>query len=300
MKKFKIKNILVPVDFSETSENAITVAITLAKLLKANVFFIHVIEFKGYYFSVMPEMQTILPSHQDLEKAADKKTNEMSEKIRKKFGILPKVFIANGSVHSEIISYSKKEKIDLIIMGTHGISGYKDFFMGSNAQRVVTLSDIPILTMQKDSTKSKFKNILIPIDNSLHSREKVNMAMLIADLFDAKIHIIGLPGSKDKQELDELKIKLESVEKNVQSDKLPYKTSLVHGESLAQSALKYANENKCDLIVINTGHESKITGIFLGAFAQQIVNHSKVPVLSIKHTEGYYTIVTPAFGFNLY
>jgi len=79
---------------------------------------------------------------------------------------------------------------------------------------------------------------------------------------------------------------------------LPYNTSVVYGENLAKKAIKYAAENKCDLIVINTGHESKMTGIFLGAFAQQIVNHSKIPVLSFKHTEGHFYIETPGFGIG--
>jgi nucleotide-binding universal stress UspA family protein len=61
---------------------------------------------------------------------------------------------------------------------------------------------------------------------------------------------------------------------------------------------RYATRSKCDLIVINTGHESKITGIFLGAFAQQIVNYSKIPVLSFKHSKGHLIIETPAYGIR--
>ncbi len=300
MNNLEIKKILVPVDFSETSDIAMNEAIKLSGLLKAELFLIHVVEFTGYYFSVVPETQTILPSLLELERAVEKKMGEMSEAITKRFGIIPEVYVATGQIHSEIISFSEKKKIDLIVMGTHGISGYKELFLGSNSQRVVTLSEVPVLTMQKESKTLEFKNILIPIDNALHSREKVNMAMIIADLFGAAIHLIGLPCSKDIKELDEIKIKLESVEKIISADKLSYKTTIVNGENLAQISLKYANENNCDLIIINTGHESKITGIFLGAFAQQIVNHSKVPVLSIKHKEGYFSIVTPAFGFNLY
>ncbi len=296
MKKTEIKKILVPIDFSETSEIATTEAITLARLLKADLFLIHVIEFNGYQFSVVPEMQTILPSLLELEKVVEKKMEKIQEKIKKTFGIKPEIFVTTGDAYSEIISFSEKKKIGLIVMGTHGISGYQEMFIGSNAQRVVTLSDIPVLTIQKKKSKSGYKNILIPIDNSLHSREKVNMAMIFADLFGAKIHLIGFPDSKDKQELNKFKIKLESVEKIIRAEKLPYVTSIIHGNSLAKSAMNYATKNKCDLIVINTGHESKITGIFLGAFAQQIVNHSKVAVLSCKHTQSELSIETPGFG----
>ena len=273
-------------------------AVKLAQLLKAELFFIHVIEFNSYYFSIDPNMQVDLPSLLNMKKSVEKKMIVLQKKIKREFGIKPKVFIASGDIHSEIISYSQEKKIDLIIMGTHGTSGFDEFFIGSNAQRVVTLSEIPVLTMQKKSSKIGFKNILVPIDNALHSREKVNLAMIFADLFGAKIHLIGLPDSSEKQELNKFKIKLESVEKIISSDKLPYKTTIVQGENLAQAALNYATKNKCDLIVINTGHESKSTGIFLGAFAQQIVNHSKIPVLSFKHSEGHFIIETQGYGIS--
>ena len=296
MKKTDIKKILVPVDFSETSDIALNEAITMARLLKADLFLIHVIEYSGYYFTVVPESQIFLPSFPELEKVVQKKLDKIQANIRKEFGIKAETYITNGEVHSEIITYSEKKKIDLIVMGTHGASGIAEVFIGSNAQRVVTLSEIPVLTIQKKKSKSGYKNILLPIDNSMHSREKLNIAMIIADTFGAKIHLVGLPDSKDKQELDKFKIKLESVEKIIEADKLSYVTSIVQGNSLAKSAMKYAAANKCDLIVVNTGHESKITGIFLGAFAQQIVNHSKIPVLSCKHTYNEYSIDTPGFG----
>jgi len=295
MKKNEIKKILVPVDFSKTSETAISNAMTLAKLLKAEVFLICVIENDWFHLSTILEMEIIQPLRLDIEKAIEKKLNEIQKKNSKIFDIVPEIYIATGNIHTEIIKFSEEKKINLIVMGTRGVSGYDEMFIGSNAQRVVALSETPVLTMQNNCNKSEFKNILIPIDNSTHSREKVNLAIIIAKLFCANIHIIGLYDSKDKQELNKFQTKLESVEKIFKSNKLPYKTSMVHGENLAKLAINYATENKCDLIIINIGHESNIADNFLGAFAQQIVNHSKIPVLSIKHTRGHYS--NSAAGF---
>jgi nucleotide-binding universal stress UspA family protein len=296
MKKIEIKNILVPVDFSEISEIAMNEAVALSKSLKAKVFLIHVVEFNGYYSSIAPEIETNLPTLSDVKSAVEKKMENIQQEIEKCFDQKPEAYITTGFVHTEIMDYSKKNNIDLIIMGTHGASGYKEFFIGSNAQRVVTLSEIPVMTIQIKTDKSGFKNILIPIDNSLHSREKVNIALIIAALSNAKIHLIGLSASNQEQELKEIKIKLKSVEQVIHAYNLLNETADVTGENLSDAAMKYAAEKKCDLIVINTGHESKSTGIFLGAFAQQIVNHSKIPVLSCKHSEGYSYIDTPGFG----
>ena len=83
MKKIEVKKILVHIDFSESSVLATSRAITLATLLKADILFIHVIEFNGYNFSIVPETQTILPSLQELEKSVEKKTDEIQKKIKK-------------------------------------------------------------------------------------------------------------------------------------------------------------------------------------------------------------------------
>jgi nucleotide-binding universal stress UspA family protein len=291
-----IKKILVPVDFTETSEAVISKATTLAKLLKADLLLLHVVAYNGFGFSILPESKSDLPTITEIEKAVSKKLDEMQADIRKYHGITVEVYVSTGNVDAEVIDFAKNKKIDLIIMGTHGASGYKEMFIGSNAQRVVTLSEVPVLTMQMDTDNLGFENILLPIDNSIHSREKVILATAVARQFGAKIHVLGLADSTDKTEINKFKIKVESVEKHLATANLPYKTTIAEGHNLAASAMEYAEKNKCDLIIINTGHESKITGIFLGAFAQQIVNHSKVPVLSMKHLSDHYSIETDGFG----
>lgn len=297
MKNTAIKKILVPVDFTETSDIAVKEAVAMTELLDAELFLLHVVEYNEYYFSIVPDTLPMLPSLVTLEKGVKKKLEEVREKIKKNHSVTAKVFVTTGHVHSEIIDFAEKKKIDLIIMGTHGASGYKEFFIGSNAQHVVTLSKVPVLTMCTEKSKPGFKNILIPIDDALHSREKVNLAIKVADIYNSRVHLMGF--TEDAEEAGRIEIKLDSIKKISNSHKLSNKSVIVYDGSLAKSALEYANKNKCDLIVINTGHESEITGIFLGAFAQQIVNHSRIPVLSFRHSEGkHYTISTPGFGID--
>jgi len=298
MKTHEIKKILVPIDFSEISTNALNEAIILAGTLEAELYLIHVKEFMVGYVSVYSDLPQYLPSNIELSIIIENKMEEMKQNISKEFDIIPNIRIGEGEIYSEIIAFSESEKIDLIIMGTHGISGYKELFLGSNAQRVVSFSDIPVLTLQKPCKDIEFKNILIPIDNSTHSREKVNVTLQIAKLFGAKIHLLGLLDSDDEQEKSKFTTKMDAVEKNIIASKLDYIKSIVTGDNLAETTKKYATKNHCDLIAINTGHESRLTGIFLGLFAQQIVNHSKIPVLSFKHHSGQFMIETPGYGIS--
>lgn len=296
MTRLSIKNILVPVDFTETSENAVDHAAILAKGINATLTLLNVIEQTSEVNPMSLEVQSMTNLATEQESATKPKMRDLQDKILQKHGVRIITAIATGHIYTEILNYIKEYSVDLVVMGTHGASGYKEMFIGSNAQRVVTLADIPVLTLQKHGTSQGFRNILIPIDNSIHSREKVNLAMVLAGLFNSKIHIIGLPDSDDADEMKKFRVKINSVEELVKEEGLQYTNTTVHDDSLAKAALKYAQENNCDLIVINTGHESKITGIFLGAFAQQIVNHSDIPVLSIKHLEDHYEIETPGFG----
>ena len=87
---------------------------------------------------------------------------------------------------------------------------------------------------------------------------------------------------------------MKSVEKIIDKEGLSYSTKNVQGKNIAEAALNYAVRNKCDLI-INTGHESKQQDV-LFFILKQIVNHSDVPVLSFKHSEGEYNISTPGFA----
>ncbi len=291
----KIERILVPVDFSETSDMAINTVAAMAKICEAELTLFHVLEYQEYYFSVLPEAKVLMPHIEDLRMEAKKKLDEMQSRIKADTGVRPDIFITTGNIESEIRDYSLKENMNLIVMGTHGISGYKEIFIGSNAQRVVTLSVVPVLTITKDSS-SGFRNILMPFSDALHSRQKVNIAAEVAEQYKAHVHILGILGSDDKEEMHKMKIKLHSVENIIGGKNLPFSTEIVIAKNMAKKAIEYALQNNCDLMVINTGHESEITGVFLGAFAQQLVNHSPIPVLSVKPMEDSYTIGAAGFG----
>lgn len=295
MKKIEIKKILVPIDFTETSFVAMEEAVSIAKLSKATLCLIHVIEFNGYYFSMVPETQAVLPALLEIEKGVQRKLNALSEEIKIKSAVDVEVYVTTGQIYSEIIDFSEKNNIDLILMGTHGASGYRELFIGSNAQRVVNHSKIPVLTIQEKRFKKEIKNILVPIDSSLHSREKMNFTIVLANLLKAKIHLIGIDDTKSK-DLKSINIKLKSVEDLIISNNLTYQTTIISENNIALASMNYAKENGCDLIVINIGHESNMSGVLSDFFSQQIVNHSKIPVLSLKHSEGYFSINTPGFG----
>ena len=286
-----IKKILVPVDFSEISELAIDTAAAIAQRCLCDLTFLYVIQHNDYYFSVLPESVHLIPPVEEIKEKVHKKLEAIQIRVQHAFKRRAELVVLTGNIESEIRAYATSENVDLIVMGTHGVSGYKEVFIGSNAQRVVTLSDIPVLTVTR-SNITGFENILMPFDHSLYSRQKVNIASVVAAIYNSHVHILGILDSEDKEDLRKMKIKLQNVEGIIAGKELKFTTTIKVASNMAKTALAYAAENNCDLMVINTGHESEITGVFLGAFAQQIVNHSPIPVLSIKPLEGTFSTHT--------
>jgi nucleotide-binding universal stress UspA family protein len=283
MKAFDIKKILIPIDFSETSMLAIEHAGFTAQLFKAELVLLHVVEKHWEQFSIVaPELIVSPPS--DLMNAIEKKLGEVATTIRSKYGVKSTTVLTTGNIFNEILSISKEQSVDLVVMGTHGISGFVEFFIGSNTFKMVTQSDCPIISVQVHSNRLGFKEILLPIDDSAHSRQKVNHAIVLAKHFASKIHILGLADSDDETERKKFEIKLDQIEEYIKKCDLPYSRKTVDGKNQAKTSYDYAKSINADLIVIMTDQDENITGRLMGTYAQQIINHSKIPVLTIQPT----------------
>jgi nucleotide-binding universal stress UspA family protein len=299
MKNFNIQKILIPTDFSETGLLAIEHGAFMARLLKAELYLLHVLEVNEYAYDI-PEPILRLTNLDSLQEIVGKKMEESSENIRKEYGIKPITMCSTGRIATEVVTYADENKIDLIIMGTHGASGFEEYFMGSNAHKIVNRSHCPVITVQTHSKKLGFKDIVVPIDNKLHSRQKVAYAVEMAKHYGARIHIVGLLESHEDHDAEKFSIKMDSVEEVVKKSGLPYIRKTVEGTNLAVSAMNYSESVNADLIVIMTDQESALTGMFLGPFAKQIVNHSKIPVMSIQPAEANYDSIDLSGNARIY
>jgi nucleotide-binding universal stress UspA family protein len=281
MKPFDIKKILIPIDFSETSLLAIEHAGFTAQLFKADLVLLHVLEKHWESFSIIsPELRISSPS--ELNNAIEKKLSEVAGDIQKKYGVKSTYVTSTGNIFNEIHSVSKEHNVDLVVMGTHGTSGVVEFFIGSNTYKMVTQSECPVISVQAHANKLGFTDILLPIDDSAHSRQKVNHAIVLAKHFASKIHIVGLSDTTDETERNKFEIKLDQIEEYLKKCDLPYSRKTIDGKNQAKTTYDYAKAVGADLIVIMTDQEEGITGRLMGTFAQQIINHSKIPVMSIQ------------------
>ena len=275
-----MKQIIVAIDFSRCSIHALEYAITIANTINADIILTWVdisdradTAFRGIENHPRKE---IVQNFEELIQKYDKKLKgELSYKIRK------------GKVHFEIANQAKYSDASIVIAGTHGVSGFEEFWIGSNAYRIVSHAPCPVITVRADyeSTRS-IKTIVLPIDSTLESRQKLPFTSKIAKLFNAKIHVISLYSTSIKAIRNRIDNYTHQVVKFLKEEGVDHLVKKVEAENITNSTLNYAKSVDADLISIMTEQETSASNLFLGAYAQQMVNHSSIPVLSI-HTREF-------------
>lgn len=289
-----IKNILIPTDFSETAVLAIASGVKMAHLFKAKVYLFHAVETTLY--AAGPGEPVLMLDAENVFKGATEQLNKQAGEIKKEYDIDITTLVVNGKPASSITQAVKDNNIDIIIMGTHGASGFEELFMGSTAHKVVTLAPCPVITIRLTRKTTGFKNIIVPIGNTIHSRQKVNNAIELASRYNATIHLLGLLQTDDNMDDDKFKIKIETVENALKHAHVNFTKKIVRALNPAVEAMRFSEEIGGDLILIMTDHESDLTGIFMGVGSKQIVNHSKIPVMSIRPIESMIETFDPEGG----
>jgi nucleotide-binding universal stress UspA family protein len=276
--KFKIDQILVPIDFSESSHNTINHAISIANKSNASIHLLHVVSISSHIF---PNLNEKSDTTSLLKGRITHELNNLVDELKSTNETINfSAEIIEGSASTGIPEVASKKKVDLVVMGTHGISGVQEFFMGSNAFRVVTAAKCPVLTINNNYSNSDYKKIALPIDSSLHSRDKVSEVTAFAKLYDSKVLIAGLITGEHEDEKKIFNAKIKQVEEHLTVNGIDFELSIIHGNDIAEMTRSFAQTVGADLIAIMTEQEAS-TGLFVGPHAQRIVNQSRIPVLSV-------------------
>lgn len=276
-----MKKILVPVDFSTPSENALKVAADLAKKNNAQVCVLHIIElaetlFGSEQFNVDDEQIVFFM------KMAKKRFAKFMEKDFLK-DVDYKDMVDIGPTSKYISDYAKKENVDMIVMGSTGVSGLEEVLIGSNTEKIVRTSPVPVLVVKKKMEDLSIKQVVFASDFDLESLKAYENAKKFADSFDAQLKLlyVNLPGNQfySTQEIHEQMRKfLHEAEVELNEENV-----MIHNDYTIQlGVINGANILKADLIAMPTHGRRGLSHFFNGSIGEDVVNHSTLPVITFK------------------
>ncbi len=281
--KFNLKKILVPTDFSELSTTALKYAASMAKHSDAEIILLHVLQ--PYEHEAI--LNNIIDFKSTVQKAIEEKLNDIKSSNPDLLGIPVRVKITEGKIYEEIEKIASQEELDLIVMGTHGAGGLGDlekFILGSNSYRTVSISQCPVITLRQVKDKIKYDNIVLPLDMTKQTVQKVDTAIKIAKVLGSTLHVVSVTSFTDEFRFDlkEIKNQLDEVVDKVKSVGVPVISKMLRHDDISNSILDYAKEVNADLVIIMVRQESRINDLVLGSSARKLVAESKVPVLSLR------------------
>jgi nucleotide-binding universal stress UspA family protein len=275
---------LVPVDFSEASLAALDHAIAVSQIFndrKPIITLVHIIE--GANFEPVSRVEAAGESFRDAL-AIEGAINRFEKIINKHSteNVEFKYIIAGGKPYRKIVDIAREINADGIIMGTHGSSGIQ-IIAGSNASRVIQTAPCPVVVIKSKPSKEGYKNIVLPLDLTKETKQKVNFAAQVAVYCNATVHIISMVDN-DEFLKRRLQNNLIQVENYLKSKEIKTTSTMldIDSSNFAMQMLAWAEGKNADLVVIMTQSERSFGDYFFGTYAQQIVNKSSIPVMTIR------------------
>ena len=277
-----MKTFLVAIDFSRNAEHALEYALMFAKKLNAGIYLLWV-------DNTVSDESVIDTIEGDLRREKKSYMSELIAKYEPQLkGNKIKVLFKKGKVYQEVNKAARQIDADLIFVGTHGVSGFEQYWVGSNTYRIVTQAPCPVVSIRSDfKIEDTVKKILLPIDSSLETKQKLPFACQIALMFKAVIHLLvvyNTPLNVIRKRID--KIPEEAAKCMVEGD-VNYVLERLEADNVASSILKYAESLNVDLITIMTDQGTTTANKFLGPYSQQLINNSPIPIMSLRAKEQY-------------
>lgn len=271
-----MKKILVPCDFSKPAVSAFRFALDIAARSKGRVYLLNVVQLPVLYDSaLMPALNFEQEALEDLKKKVDKSFAKLIEKYNTN-GVQVVAQVLLGTASREIQEFAQARKIDLIIMGSHGASGAREVFIGSNAEKIVRNSFVPVLVV-KDYSKASVRNIVFPHTVEPKRQDQlIQKVKALQDFYKAHLHIVWINTPLNfATDTETLKTLREFVKQYKFKD---YSLHIFNHLEEETGILEFSSSVGGDLIALGTHGRKGVNHLINGSIAEDLVNHSGRPV----------------------
>jgi nucleotide-binding universal stress UspA family protein len=274
-----MKKILVPTDFSEHAEYALRAAAQIAKKIEAEIYLLHMLELP----SQMSDMVSKGSEGPEIIFAI-KKAREQFEDIKSKpylSGINVTEAVQFEKAFEGIITSSVKNNIDLIVMGSHGVSGFEEMFVGSNTEKVVRTSEIPVLVVKSDVDINAMKNLVFASDFSDEIESSFPKLLNFSEMMGLTVHMLMVITPNNFKTTTHAESLMAKFSKKFLEGK-EVKVHTFNDENLEAGILNFSEKVNADIIGISTHGRTGLSHFFNGSVSEDVVNHSKKAVITFK------------------
>jgi len=277
-----MKNIVVGIDFSPNSENALKHAVAVAIRVKATI---HLVYVKS------PKATAIKgKNYLTFEKDAEKRLIELTDDaIREAPMCMVQSIILEGKPPIEICKYANNLNDSMIIVGTHGASGFDEKHVGSNTLRIVTETKVPVLSVRETINIGRdLTQILVPIDESFETLQKVKHAVTFAKIFNAKLLILGTHTSSHPESKHVINVQMGHAQAMCDKANVRYELlSVTIKNNICTALVEYAKTADANLLIIMREEEEEFFDFWLGTSTRKLISISPMPLLIVPNVNHF-------------
>ena len=302
----EINNILIPTDFSDCADHALTRAIDLAERFDATLHILHVVnELDPDWYGVSDAQERATKLRKEIQHEARRRLDEIApDEPHIDFATEVSLQLS-FDVAATINEYVSERDIDLVVMGTHGRRGLERLMLGNVADKLIRHAPCPVITVNEktpwvsDAEDMNIQDILAPIDFSDHAKQALQVAKVFAHAYDARLHLLfvaeerivptfsdtGLPGvsvvEMDPEIVNNAEKALRQLNDNLGGPEVEAEYRVREGR-VAHDVVDYAEEHGIGMIVMATRGLTGVNRFLLGSNTERIVRVSPCPVLTIQ------------------
>jgi nucleotide-binding universal stress UspA family protein len=273
-----MKKILVPTDFSDHAYYALKVASQIAKKNGGEIILLHMLELPHQAGDAIGSGHD-LPEIMLFKNAAINKLEDLMDDATLD-GIQVSEIIQFELAFDGIMKVSAKNDVDLIVMGSHGASGFKEMFIGSNAEKVVRNSDVPVLIIKKDVGEFNVNKFVFASDFTDEIKKPFNKVVDFANKFGAELELVMINTPSSFKPTRLAQDIMDNFVSNFTINK--FTTNIYNDVNIETGILNFSNHINADLIGVCTHGRKGIAHFFNGSISEDLVNHALRPVVTFK------------------
>lgn len=267
-----MKKILVPCDFSKPAINAFKFALDIAERSGGTVILVHVIELPVMHDTVL--MPVLSFEEQLLKELKQKAVTQFKKIIEKNKRERVKIFsqVEFGPISRRLLDVIVGQSVDVVIMGSHGASGLREYFIGSIAEKIVRKSPVPVF-VTKDYYHGPVKNIVFP--NSLDKENQIELVARVKELqkfFKAHLHLVWINTPVNFSADAVTHLRLQTFAKRFALK--DYSINIFNHYNEEDGIIEFTKFVKGDIIAMGTHGKKGITHLLNGSIAEDVANHT--------------------------